>query len=337
MQHLIVHIGMHKTGSSSIQDSLAAGLDHPDFDYLAFGQPNGSLAVVQAFDDRFEKRPAVKNRNLTPEEREQIRARGLGSITKAFDASQAPNAIVSAEDIRGLSPAALQVMFDLYKSYTDSIQVVSYIREPRGLIESSFQQILKMVAVTFEAPALRVNYGNHFRKFDDLLGRENNQLWLFNPAEFADGDIVMDFCNRLSIPFDTSKVVRSNESLSLDAVRILWCYRMYNPTFARTDRAIVDRLMPLKGEKLSFTQEMLDLVSGGVDARQVQIVEERMQRTFIANSFDKKPGNVRSLADLEAVSDEGRDWLARETGVAVSSVADSEGVSQALQRLIPAQ
>lgn len=332
MDRLFVHIGMHKTGSSSIQESLATGLTDPEFDYLNFGHPNGSLAVIQAFDDRFELRPAVRNRNITPEQREEIRARGMERIKAAFDSSTHKNAVVSAEDIRGLSLDALKEMFTFCRQYTENIDVVSYIREPRGLVESSIQQRLKIAAVSLEVPQ-RINYVAHYQKFDDIVGRDRNHLWLFEPSNFANGDIVMDFCDRLGIKFDPAKVIFSNDGLSLEAVRMLWCYRKHFPAYHKDDRHMVNRLSRLKGEKLSFGPKVLEIFSGGSNSANVQAIEERMQASFKANGFEEKPGNVQSLEDLESLSAAGRAWLAQEADISTDLLMDTKGVAEAVRSL----
>ena len=64
MKRLIVHIGIHKTGTSSIQDSLALNLDDPGFEYISLGAPNGSLALSRAFDDGLLLRPALAATDL---------------------------------------------------------------------------------------------------------------------------------------------------------------------------------------------------------------------------------------------------------------------------------
>ena len=48
MSGCVFHFGMHKTGSSSIQNSLYHGLGDPAFHYADLGQPNASARIVTA-------------------------------------------------------------------------------------------------------------------------------------------------------------------------------------------------------------------------------------------------------------------------------------------------
>ena len=131
MEKLIIHTGMHKTGSSSIQDTLAAALNHPEYHYFSFdGRPNSSQAILQGF-------------HYNNPGKQRMRE----SISSSLQSCKANIGIISAEGINRLVKKNLIELFAVLKKHADTIQVVSYVREPRGRIESSFQEVLKVRAV----------------------------------------------------------------------------------------------------------------------------------------------------------------------------------------------
>ena len=51
MPSCILHVGMPKTGTSSIQESLLFGLSDPRFRYISFGDPNAGEFLESLFGD----------------------------------------------------------------------------------------------------------------------------------------------------------------------------------------------------------------------------------------------------------------------------------------------
>ena len=73
------------------------------------------------------------------------------------------------------------------------------------------------------------NYRNRFEKFEQVFGTEVCQYRKFDPQSFRESDVVFDFCDYLGISLESVPVKRVNDSLSLDAIKLLYAFRLYHP------------------------------------------------------------------------------------------------------------
>jgi len=231
MRTAFVHIGMHKTGSSSIQQTLAAQ-DWPEHHYVREGPPNHSVMLRTVFQDNLRK---LKNleadaswKNL-PEIRERLRKgleTELGQVTK-------PNIILSAEDLSGrntVGRSGIEALRDLLMLHVDRIQVIGYVRSPASLIQSAFQQKAKVHSSSQNRAMLelhKIPYRARLEKFDTIFGRENVTLVKFNRKSLIGGDVVLDFAERIGLPITVEDVVQANVSLSQEAVAALYARNKY--------------------------------------------------------------------------------------------------------------
>ena len=85
MNHCIFHIGMHKTGTSSIQESLYYGLRDPSFLYFGFGEPNGSRGLKTLFGDDPEFHIMNRKMGLSGERMELYKRRLQRRLEQAMD------------------------------------------------------------------------------------------------------------------------------------------------------------------------------------------------------------------------------------------------------------
>lgn len=296
----ILHIGMHKTGSSSIQDSLNLNLDEENFRYAQLGSPNHSGIMSIAFIPDFQSiRDKAVGRNTTTEMRDAARAR----IRRELEQCRADTIIFSAEDLTR-HDMDIQALHDFLQPYVRRITVVGYVRSPGALLESGFQEILKR----FLPPEnLRVHYRNRLERFDQIFGRENVELWKFEPRQFRNGCVVTDFCDRLDIPLQAGWIKRSNESLSRPAIAVLYAYRRMGhaePTarwMVDGEIELVRRLSSLKGARLWFSEYLIE-TSMKLDAEQIAWTEQRMG-TPLADSAGAGDGVIDSLSELLVVDE----------------------------------
>ncbi|MCP5093871.1 MAG: hypothetical protein GY949_23450 [Gammaproteobacteria bacterium] len=322
---LILHFGMHKTGSSSIQESLAAHLNDPDFAYLNLGQPNGSHTIQQAFDPRIAKAGSLPDAAFEGVRR--TAKRRIGSCLKAL---RAPTGIISAETLVSLPGHGFKGFVGLLHKKTRNIRAVGYVRAPKAYAESAFQQRLKRGHVPLDPGSFRLRYHSKFEKFDRILGRENVNFWKFDPKMFHQGDVVLDFCARLGIAFDPEQVIRVNDGLSAPAVQLLYIYRLYQPQNAPDDLRIVEALSALEGAKLRFHSELMrDLVA--IEPGELDGIEARIGANLDEDWAAHDAAAFRSETDFLALDPGTLDWLAAEAQQRVSALRDNpEAVAKAV-------
>ncbi|MGL4316273.1 MAG: hypothetical protein ACRCTL_06630 [Pseudomonas sp.] len=228
MSTCVLHIGMHKTGSTSIQASLQHFQDQ-HFVYADLGRaPNHSHAIYDAF-------TLDGERGFFDVKPEQVQVdRYTELLLQAIAANGERNLLISGEKISVMHPAALQRLQNFLSPHFQQIKVVGYVRPPASYIASAFQQRLKNRNPSFAPLRLYRSYVETFQRFDDIFGRDNVELWKFDGATLYKSCAVSDFCRRTAIELPDSRITNKNESMSRQFVGLLYVYRKFAPDLAAT-------------------------------------------------------------------------------------------------------
>lgn len=227
MNKCIIHIGMHKTGSTSIQHSLASYSDDR-FLYAALtNTPNHSLAMYSLFavdpgHHRLHRAAHRSGKTLSA-----YLERAETDLKRAIKAAKGRTLIISGEGIIGLAPDEVAKLAERFRSDFDQVTIVGYVRPPAGFLSSALQQRIRGGAARFDLARMYRNYRKTFAKFDDAFGAGNVRLWKFDPVSFPGKDVVKDFCARLDLPLPERRIVRLNDSLSRQVVSGLYTHNKF--------------------------------------------------------------------------------------------------------------
>ena len=146
MKQAIIHIGMHKTGTSSIQKAFR-GYDDGETRYVRLETANHSQPICAVFmqppSDRSTFRKGGFRRDLF-ERRDEIKKNLAKEIS--LDRSRF---IISGESIIHLSAGELTEMLRFLEHKGVSAKFIAYVREPVGFGSSSFQQQVKADRANF--------------------------------------------------------------------------------------------------------------------------------------------------------------------------------------------
>ena len=228
MAKLILHIGMIKTGSSSIQASLSAasgnGFIYPELGGVSFkgksetpSKRNHSDALVNLFSSKSETYAAKRSRL------------GKGNFRSGSDEEALRQAAADAGD--GCVVLSSEALYSHWKDddvlafgrfageLFDDIKVFSYIREPFSLMSGKFSTRVKAARLAKFKPAY-TRY-RMLEKFDVGFGRENVRLWKYDRESFPDGDVVQHFCASVGLP-PVPSLSQKNITLSRPAVSALY-------------------------------------------------------------------------------------------------------------------
>ncbi len=262
---LWLHIGMHKTGTSSIQANLSQVKDPQGWRYLKLDGPN----MGRSLHAMFGKDP--QNFHLyakAGDSAEEIARRGAALRRKLelmIRRSGDDTLILSSEMLSNMSKEEITAVRDFLAPLVDRIQVIGYVRPPGGFAVSWFQQAVKQGSGELNLEKLKPNYRRRFAKFDEVFGKSAVKLRIFDPATLAKGCIVADFCGHTGIqPPAPESIVRVNESLSREACSLLVAYRKYGPGFGvgptvlTENTRLIRPLIAMQGSKLQFSQSLLD-------------------------------------------------------------------------------
>tara|TARA_Y100000052_G_scaffold26426_2_gene31387 strand:+ start:50204 stop:51295 length:1092 start_codon:yes stop_codon:yes gene_type:complete len=206
MSTAIIHIGVHKTGTTAIQNSLLANrqvLNKYGYDYLLF--PNEKALRVKAHD------------HIAGNLRLKVDKSVLTNIGRAIanPLQNHLNLLLSAENffvpyrpnVHGQSETLSYIddLGSMLKGY-DHIRVVCYLRRQDLWMESFYLEYpyaLSKLGLDFQA--YREQFGPPLYKeqidaWAKLCGPENLALRLYEADRFTDGDVRTDFYEILDVP-----------------------------------------------------------------------------------------------------------------------------------------
>lgn len=218
---LILHIGDHKTGSTSIQ--------------LAFAENRVRLKGKRVFypaklaSNALGRQAVAYSRAKSAEERAK-RGKPFAQLAERIAGADADFALISAEAFETVPAAVTRDILDtFFRPVVDEIRVIAYVRPHAARIVSSFAEriktgVLRLQTMNLEEFArLRHEVGEfdylpRFSEWRRAFG-ENFQLRPMIRQELRNGSVVDDFIHHAfgGIPFEVELAERAaNESLTLE-------------------------------------------------------------------------------------------------------------------------
>lgn len=222
-ERVVFHIGDHKTGSTSIQQVLAAG---------AWEGPALAFPVSAS---RLNHKPA--SYTLYKPNRLAHRATAFGKLNRRLKRAEPEIGVISAESFESAQPADLAAAIAAHMpDYAETAQVIAYVRPHAERILSSYTQVLKIgnFTGTLERFAARAaekrsyHYAPRFNAWRKVFGARFILRPMVRGALFR-GDVVADFLKSVlgTEAFQVDPAFSTgNESLSLaDMVMIRGYHR----------------------------------------------------------------------------------------------------------------
>ncbi len=228
MQKILIHAGMPRTGTKSVQQSLMA-LDGEDYLYAPLsgiaGFPSHSRILRNLFTPPGDPQHAELVRNVGAAAFSASVKEAEIKLQEAFRLAGGRSLILSAEDLMKMSGKALRLMRNHFAHHTGQIRILGYVRAPLSFIESALQQRIRQGSADIDALAsLWPRYQSSFQRLDTAFGAENVTLLKYDPDRFPNQDVVTDFCKHLGVPLSDIMVTRCNEGLTQTAAQLLYQY-----------------------------------------------------------------------------------------------------------------
>jgi len=253
MPKCILHVGMHKTGTSSLQASLQDLADRHFYYARLQDNPNHGVSLYSAFarppKDDADCRAIARYKSIKSGAAAAARCDLIASI----EAANGRTLVLSGEGMSLMSRpelGALQAF--LTRHAYDQFEIIGYLRPPGAFMSSIIQQHIKSGMKGFKIRAGFPQYRKRFAKFDRLFGKHNVKLYKFDPLAFPGNDVVLDFCARTGIPEASISLSKTNESISRTVAQLLYQY---------AKNAEACGLPPMKGafaRKISVALQDLD-------------------------------------------------------------------------------
>lgn len=316
---LIIHAGMNKTGSSSIQRTLE-GMRDTNFEYVEWVSSNHSEMYVLLFQEEalLERYHIFQTQGVRLDELAKRRRTWRARLGDQLARTDKDLVVFSGEDISqpARNEVAVTAMQDYFARHFDDIRIIAYVRPPQSFINSAFQQKVKSAGVDrIDVRRLWPNYRQRFERLDRAFGRENVTLVKFDRENLREGDVVEDFIARSAITGERAAMRRINDSLSLEALALLFAHRRLaggmKKGFAsatRQNNAMVHQLSSIKGRKFELSAGLIaDAIAANAD--DLAWMEERLETT-LAEELVERDGQIGSEDDLLEVAGEAMGDLA---------------------------
>ena len=217
---IVIHAGMHKTGTSSVQDFF---FEHSpaEIAYPNWLEANHCGLFILLFEDLdrlaayhgFHARGPDFTATLPA-----LREKNMARMSAFLDANRHRTVLISAEDIS--SPefrSATARMRDFLSQWTNDIEVIVYVRSALDFAVSAFQQILKDSGMQrLDLEFLWPHFQDRIGGLDKIFGRERVAVRLYDRESMKQGDIVSDFFDalRLQAPGLPTRIEHSPERRS---------------------------------------------------------------------------------------------------------------------------
>ncbi|MEH6655181.1 hypothetical protein [Loktanella salsilacus] len=255
-RRLILHAGMQKTGSTSIQHFLDAATLR-DARYFKGPKPNHSLLFMLLFGDNPESHRTHRLHGQGREETLHLRDAQMAEIAAELDASDINTYVFSGERISKSTRDELGRSLAFFSRWFSQIDVYAYIRSPVNFAASMFQQHLKYGTLPTILNIL-AGYRHRVENMDAVFGRDNVHLKAFDAEGARIPDIVPDFLTWAGFDAMGNAQGPRNLSLSAEATALLYAIRfrlnrsLNSPAEVQLWNALVRRAQDIGDQKYSF-------------------------------------------------------------------------------------
>ena len=267
MADIHLHIGLNKTGTSSIQDFFSMNAERLlREDGLCY--PSAGRSATAHHDlSKWLKTPEGKA--ATPQ--------SPVVATLLDELRQAPRALLSSEDFHTLGASQVAHLAHLLKGHR--VRVVLYLREHVAYLASWYQQNVQATNQTCSFGAFAQQTRKPLHRvagfWAESFGAANVTLRLYDRAQLVGGDVVQDLAAQIGLAGDLQRFERkpfeSNPSVTGN---LLFIKRLANLFFDR--KALVDMTAELTALSSSRVQARVPAACGDADVV-AQIVRQNRQ------------------------------------------------------------
>ena len=273
--NVYIHIGLHKTGTTSIQATLSNNrktlLAH-GINYLPLGE-NHSVALYPLFAaEPHRYRPNRAAGIDTEQKAAKKNAVTLASLQRELDANTSGSVVISGEDLSMLPAEGLKRLKETLAPYAAQFRIIVYIRDPVATVTSIFQQRLRR-GQTYQQISRRPPRPGYQRiaASIDVFGREAVDVRLFDSAQFVSGDLIADFLSAIGADLAVAATLdplRANVGLSHEAAELLHEINRRHPPQGRLSPPrdqLLARLAEIPGQPYRVPRQAMTAAQPGIE------------------------------------------------------------------------
>ena len=254
MKEVILHIGLHKTGSTSIQNALK-GYNKNGVKSVAFEEVNHSIPMYTIFSEKRYNYHIWQKAELTKIDIDKKKDVYLNILKEELKSKKFETLIISGEDLSVLNNNEVQALSELFNAHQVSTTVICYVRNPLSGVVSSAQELVKNGGSVTSIDKL---YKSRLEKYIMYFGKQNIKVFDYQKASESEKSIVRHFSKILSIDLrDTPRLNKSLTPLQFSLIQNLNKLNLHK-TRHRARDVIVMNIMKIDSELTSKSIEKLD-------------------------------------------------------------------------------
>jgi len=249
-KRVILHIGMHKTGTTAIQKALE-GQTVDGVGYAKLGYANHSVPLMTIFQDApyyYWQRVGIAGPEIVSRKRVFT-----ATLEAELDRSDIDTLLLSGEDIGWLSIPEKSTLITFFEERGHSLDVLCLTRKPVEFAASALQQ--RIQGGLRNLTEIHPRYADRLKFFLDALGQE--RLTVVDYASVCEdyGDVVRGFCSIAGLPFLAPEAVQQNRALSSEATRVIFRLNQLTQNFSPLYFQLIERLVPTLTECFPALEE----------------------------------------------------------------------------------
>ena len=293
MKKVWLHIGTHKTGTTTLQKFffknrevlLQRGLYYPTEGSYFFQEGKNHSLLAHALRS---ERPEFLPDNLT------FTLEGcVNDIQADIRKSDAPEIVISSEHFSfNSSKEEVERLKNVFDPIASEVHVILYLRRQDHRIESGYSQMIKrgyrvapfesFIQWMLNAPDQSLDYEKKVKLFADVFGAKNVTVRIFEKSQIHPQGLICDFMNILGISQLTEfkQVQDANISPSTEVLEILRYVNSFYPN--------------VHSRKL-FAQLFENLTLDGLDQTRYSLYSEALREKTLGNYRDSNERLARNF------------------------------------------
>ncbi|OYU19515.1 MAG: hypothetical protein CFE34_04970 [Rhodobacteraceae bacterium PARR1] len=319
---LILHVGMHKTGTTAVQEALA-GYDDGDTRVARLRHPNHSIQMLTCFAQDPTKYHVWVRQGIEPERVLRIRAAMRRELLDEL-ALPRRQLVISGEEMSLMHPPSVLEMADFLAPHARDVSVLAWLRPAVGYIGSALQQMIRAGQATALLP--RPCYRARFAMFAQRYGVGAMTYRLYQEGSST----VTDFCDLLGIPPQSVQDRRDNVSLSDTALRLIWLLNRTGPVTTGSAARLAARSATIRHLARRFPGRFAlppDLAAAGVDRDDIAWAEAATGLALSNDILDIDPATAQRrleawLGSVAEDTEEALDADLEQLGLRTTRLAD---------------
>lgn len=238
---VIIHAGLHKTGTSSIQHACKAssesllnqGILYPNFGSKQWANHSVPLSLM-FMDDNGKRNHTLNSMFGSDYERINAAENVRNSIILELSQTQFHTVLISGEDLAMFTRLNLEVLktFFIHHGFYE-LEIIIYVRNPINYLLSNAQEIVR-AGIYSLGTALKLGnlqqVKNKVMNFIEVFGENDVSVYCYDNSIVDSKDIVKDFTKKLGVVgvFNDVDKLRVNSSMSLEKALVLSAVKEYS-------------------------------------------------------------------------------------------------------------